>query len=203
MAGSISYGLATAKNENILALSNINLDFSLVKFIPSPEYHGVGQSLSPRRRKEAEDGQVHSVARKLALLLCEDLPEIPNLLRAYGIRASKIAEDRVLNPRGSALDGVFQDHIGLDATSLWAAATSGQDTVALHLLACMLSRIWKHEAVAVWMELVERRKAALQARLTRNLINANDITASAIQLSREQLADWDASTRSEYSFHLC
>ena len=194
MVDSITYGLASARNENILTLSNINLDFSIIKFVPPPEYHGLGLSLSPLRKKEAEDGKTHAVARKLALLLCNDLPEIPNLIKAYGKRATEIAQDPSINPRGSPLDGAFRDHVGLDATSLWASATSGKDTVALHLLGCMLSRIWKSKAVSVWVELVERRKAILQASLDGNL-NASDITASAIQINREQLADWDASAR--------
>jgi hypothetical protein len=195
MAGSFNYGLVSAKNENTLALLNANIDFSLIKFVPPPEYHGLGLSLSPKRRKEAEDGPIHVVARKLALLLCQDLPEAPNLLKAYGKRASKIAEDPAFNPKGTTRDGAFQDHIGLDGTSLWASATSGRDTVALHLLACMLSRIWKRKAVSIWAELVERRQAILKANLENDIVNANDMTASAIQLSRDQLAEWDASAR--------
>jgi len=47
MVDSITYGLASAKNENILTLSNINLDFSIIKFVPPPEYNGLGLALSP------------------------------------------------------------------------------------------------------------------------------------------------------------
>ena len=141
MAGKITFGLVSAKNENTLALANVNLDFSIVKFSAPPEFHGLGLSLSPKRRKEAEDGLTHTVARKLALLFCQDLPEIPNLVKAYGARASNIAENPLINPKGTALDGVFQDHVGVDGTSLWASATSGNGVVALHLLACMLSRM--------------------------------------------------------------
>jgi hypothetical protein len=197
MANSISYGLATARNENILTLANVNLDFSLVKFHPPLEYQGIGLSLSPKRRRDAEDGPLHSIARKLALLLCQDLPVIPNLLKAYGKRATEIAKNPLVNPRGTAQDGAFRDHVGLDAASLWASATSGADTVALHLLACMLSRIWKTMAVSVWVELVERQQAILKKRLTGNLLNANDITAASIHLSREQLTNWDSSARYE------
>jgi len=195
MVDSITYGLASARNENILTLSNFNLDFSIVKFVPPPEYHGLGLTLSPKRKQEAEDGTAHTVARKLALLLCHDLPEIPNLIKAYGKRASEIAENPSVNPQGTSLDGVFRDHVGLDATSLWASATSGKNTVALHLLACMLSRIWKSKAVSVWAEIVERRRAILRARIDGDVIRGDDITASAVQISREQLAEWDSSAR--------
>jgi hypothetical protein len=195
MAGSFNYGLVSTKNENVLALANVSLDFSIIKFVPPPEYHGLGLSLSSKRRREAEDGTIHTVARKLALLFCEDLPEIPNLVKAYGMRASQIAEDPSVNPKGTSLDGAFRDHVGIDGTSLWASATSGKDVVALHLLACMLSRMWKRKAISIWAEMVTTRKAALQARLEGAIFSTNEITASAIQLSREQLAEWDTSAR--------
>jgi len=101
MVDSITYGLASAKNEKILTLSNINLDFSIIRFVPPPEYNGLGLALSPRRNKEAEDGSTHAVAWKLALLLCYDLPDVPNLIEAYGKRASEIAENPAVNPRGT------------------------------------------------------------------------------------------------------
>jgi len=195
MTGIPNYGLVSAKNELILTLANINVDFSIIKFEAPAEYHGLGLSLSPKRRKEAEDGPIHTVARKLALLLCQDLPDTPCLMKAYGLRASEIGENPAVNPRGTSGDGPFQDYIGIDGTSIWASATSGKDAVVLHLLACMLSRIWKRKAVSIWAELVETRKAALQAKLSEGALGTNEITAASIQLSREQLAEWDASAR--------
>ena len=85
--------------------------------------------------------------------------------------------------------------MGLDARSLWASATSGKNTVALHLLSCMLSRIWKSKAVLVWVELVEQRKNTLRSSLNCDIVSVENITASAVQISRDQLADWDASAR--------
>lgn len=195
MASNITFGLISGKNENTVAFANFNLDFAIVKYAAPPEFHGLGLSLSPKRRREAEDGLSHTVARKLALLFCQDLPEIPNLIKAYGIRATKIAENPLINPKGTHLDGAFQDHVGVDGTSLWASATSGKGVVALHLLACMISRIWKRRATAIWAEMVTKRKAELQKRLEGDAFSLDEVTASAIQLSREQLANWDASAK--------
>src|SRR6266700_1684859 len=111
MAGNFQFDLVSGQNQNIAALANVNFDFSIVKFAAPPEYHEVGFAISPKRRREAEDGHVHTVARKLALLFCDDLPEIPNLVRAYGIRATEIVKDSKVNPRGTSLDGPFQEHI--------------------------------------------------------------------------------------------
>jgi hypothetical protein len=149
MAGSFNFGLVSGNNQNVAALANVNLDFSIVKFTAPPEYNGLGLAISPKRRTETEDGPTHTVARKLALLFCDNLPEFPNLTKAYGIRATKIAEDPRVNPRGTPLDGAFQEHIGIDGTSLWASATSGKGAVAVHLLACMLSRMWKGRATSI------------------------------------------------------
>jgi len=72
---------------------------------------------------------------------------------------------------------------------------SGKGAVAVHLLACMLSRMWKGRATAIWAEMVAKRKALLQERLAGEIFSSDEITASAIQISREQLAEWDASAR--------
>ncbi|OCL08862.1 hypothetical protein AOQ84DRAFT_397688 [Glonium stellatum] len=195
MTGNFQFGLVSGQNQNIAALANVNIDFSIVKCAAPPEYNELGLAISPKRRTEAEDGPVHTVARKLALLLCDDLPEIPDLVKAYGIRASEIAKNPKVNPKGTSSDGAFREHIGIDGTSLWAAATSGKGAVAVHLLACMLSRMWKGRATAVWAEMVSRRKAMLKQRLAEDIFSLDDFTASTIQISRDQLAEWDASAR--------
>src|SRR3546814_8853402 len=64
------------------------------------------------------------------------LPLVPNLARAYGLRASEISEDPAINPTGTASDGPLASHVGLDGTSIWAAATSGRGALQVHLLAC-------------------------------------------------------------------
>jgi hypothetical protein len=57
---------------------------------------------------------------------------------------------------------VFQDWAGGDATTLWAAATSGKGAIAVHLLACMLARLFSPaEATALWEELIASRKKQL------------------------------------------
>lgn len=194
--GNVALALASAKNENTIALANVNFDFAIIKVSPPAEFDGLGLSLSPRRRREAEDGHTHTVARKLAALLNDDLPPIPNLIKAYGTRASEIAENPVANPKGTPQDGAFGDLVGADGTTIWAAATSGQNAVAIHLLACMLARIWNGpKATAIWAELIATRKTLLDKRLEGTEFKMEEVTASKIQLSREQLAEWDASAR--------
>jgi hypothetical protein len=191
-----SLALASASNKNTLSLISPSFDFALVKFDAPPEFAGLGNTLSPRRKKEAEDGHVHKVARKLAMLFADELPDIPQLERTYGSRSSEIAKMPSVNPRGTARDGAFKDLIGLDGTTIWAAATSGRGALAVHLLACMLARIWKApQAIAIWEELVERRKGILQDRFNREAFHINDATAARITVDREQLAEWDGSAR--------
>jgi len=103
----IIYSLTLAKNENILILFNINLDFSIIKFILLLESNALSLALSLRRKKQAKDSNMHTVVRKLALLLCHDLPDIPNLIKAYGKRASKIAKNLAVNPQDNLLNGAF------------------------------------------------------------------------------------------------
>ena len=133
--GNMNLAIASARNENTIALANVNFDFAIIKVSPPAEFNGLGLSLSPRRREEAEDGRTHTVARKLAALLGDDLPPIPNLIKAYGTRASEVAENPLANPKSTPQDGAFQDLIGADGTTIWAAATSGQSAIAIHLLA--------------------------------------------------------------------
>jgi hypothetical protein len=194
--GGVGVALVSATNQNTLALANVNFDFSIVKVVPPAEFQGLGLSLTSKRRKEAEDGPIHSVARKLSALFAENLPDIPNLIKAYGIRATEIAENSIANPKGTPQDGAFQELVGADGTSIWAAATSGQGAISMHLLACMLARIWNGpQATAIWTELVTTRKVLLQKRLEGNEFKMEEVSAARIQLSRDQLAEWDASAR--------
>jgi hypothetical protein len=75
--GKVGLALVSASNENTLALANISFDFSIVKVAPPAEFRGLGLSLSPKRQSEAEDGPIHTVARKLAALFGENLPDTP------------------------------------------------------------------------------------------------------------------------------
>ncbi|KIM99342.1 hypothetical protein OIDMADRAFT_30945 [Oidiodendron maius Zn] len=157
-------------------------------------------ALTSWRRTAAEDGNFHRVARKLAALFWDGLPEVPALERAYGERATAIAMNPVVNPRGGKNDGAFQDLVGIDGTTIWAAATSGKGGIAVHLLACMLARIFKEpEAVSIWVELVESRKAHLRQGIEGDKFHLGDLTTSAIQIDRQQLAQaWLRSADTAY-----
>lgn len=87
----ICTSLLSATNQNILALANISLDFSIVKIAAPAEYIGLGTSLSQRRHENAEDGPLHRTARKLGMLFEQIVPPIPDLIKAYGLRVSEIA----------------------------------------------------------------------------------------------------------------
>ncbi|KAH8167117.1 hypothetical protein CIB48_g1102 [Xylaria polymorpha] len=138
--------------ETTLAQANLSFDFALCKVEAPIEYQGLGQCLLNRRRDAAETGNEHILARKLGALFSHALPSTPNLVRAYGRRSSEIVEEISNHDSpGHNRDGVFREWTGPDATNIWAAATSGTGAIAVHLLACMLARIWSpSEAEAIW-----------------------------------------------------
>lgn len=180
-----------------LDIADLGFDFSILK-IPAPdEYRPVGESLSRLRRKEAEDGRIHSTARKLSILFSGILPDTPQLIRSYGLRASEICEASVASESHRHNDGIFSDYEGVDATSLWAAATSGPEAIKLHLLACILARIWNSsEATSIWVELVAERKKRIFAEYGESGITPPaPYLAAKRELGRSQLARWDASAR--------
>ena len=85
--------------------------------------------------------------------------------------------------------------MGIDGTSIWAAATSGRGAIAVHLLACMLARIWSgSEATSIWVELVEKRKIELSQENISDFYHPG-LVAAQITISRDQLAAWDNSAR--------
>lgn len=126
------------------SLFHANFDFSLFKCEAPAELLPLGESLSRQRRELAEEGSFHILARRLGILFEKVLPEVPSLLKAYGTRASEIASelDKTGAPLKSIADGIFGPHLGLDTTTIWAGATSGSCALLMHLLACMLARIW-------------------------------------------------------------
>lgn len=151
--------IASGSLELAPALANLNFDFTLWKVAAPKEFEGVGSALSTSRRDNAERGMLHTIARKLGALFEKKLPSTPGLTKAYGTRASEIAQDLSIDERGRKSYGVFAGRAGADATSLWAAATSGTSAISVHLLACMLARIWDApEATSIWVEIVKRRK---------------------------------------------
>lgn len=191
--GAAIYGSA----ETTVALANINFDFSLMKVDAPTEFLGLGASLSKQRKGDAEEGFRHVTARKLGALFESALPETPHLIQAYGKRVTEIAGSPKVNPKGTPADGPFADHVGADGTTIWAAATSGKCAIAVHLLACMLARMWPQgESISIWSEFVEQRKSLLQKEVIESTsFHLSDLSAAKTHISRDQLADWDSSAR--------
>ncbi|PGH07739.1 hypothetical protein AJ80_07944 [Polytolypa hystricis UAMH7299] len=184
-------------NENTLALANLNFDFSVFKVEPPPEYDGLRVALSSSRREAAEDGDLHQTARRLSALFRPLLPKTPTLIKAYGTRVSEISKKPTPNRNvGLRFSAMFSDWVGIDATSIWAAATSGPGAISAHLLACMIARVFTtSEATSIWYELVERRKEQLEKMVAEGMADISDELASRCNVSRAQLAEWDASAR--------
>lgn len=196
--GRVVISALSGTQEITAGLANFNFDFSLVKVAAPAEYQSIGQHLSKKRKLSAEDGSIHRTARKLGALFEGSLPGIPNLIRAYGLRASEVTENPEHKMPEDRRHGPMDDHIGLDGKAHWAAATSGPSALAVLLLACMIARSFTKsgEAVALWSEIVAARKAVLQEQLNGQTINVNSLTASQVEITREALAEWDASARS-------
>lgn len=179
------------------ALANFNFDFSLYKVQPPKEFEGVGSALSIYRREEAEHGTPHITARKLGALFGGLIPSTPELSKAYGERASEISQASSMTPKDRNNYGAFASRVGADATSIWAAATSGQEAIAIHLLACLLARIWDGpKASSIWVEMVRCRKEHIIADFDENnIVGLASLAAAKQDLTRSQLAEWDSSAR--------
>lgn len=190
-----STALLSVPNEITLAAANFNVNFSLMKVEAPPEFHGLRDALSRTRRHEAEEGMPHVTARCLGALFEAIIPQIPRITVAYGTRVSEICAQVQPKTQPAAM---FTDRAGADGTSIWAAATSGQHAIAMHLLSCMLARIWKPaEATSLWVELVERRKQEIfKSYNSASATGISAIMAAQQLINREQLSAWDASARS-------
>lgn len=183
-----------------MALAALNFDFSLYKVEAPKEYQLLGSSLSEDRRRQAEGGSQHIAARKLGAIFRSRLPKVPHLLQAFGHRVSEIAaaskkmrNDKRNYSAENCDNHIFSKNVGIDGTSLWAAATSGPEALCVQLLACILARIWSPpEAISIWAEILDVRKAELH----QEGMDIADITALNSTVTREQLAELDASTRS-------
>ncbi|CAG9983984.1 unnamed protein product [Clonostachys byssicola] len=171
-------------------------DLPLLLKVQAPvEYLGVGSSLSPHRREIAESGSMHHTARKLAALFDDLIPQVPNLIAAYGTRASEVLKDSRANPAGAEYHlGPFSPFAGADATSIWAAATSGASSVALHLLACFLARAFADPAhsVSAWVEIILERQKQIG---NSHEGSSAPLSKASEQISREEIREWDASAR--------
>lgn len=196
--GKVSGALAAVHNENTAALINLNADFTLVKLEAPAEYSALGNTISKKRKVDAEEGTLHKTARRLGALFKDVLPTTEELCRAYGTRVSEICSMLATTPSREH-DGIFGSHLGLDTTSIWAAATSGSAAIQVHLLACMLARIFSvQEAISLWVELVEKRKTCIRIKQSNVLYSSdhqNEILASQQDISRSDLAIWDSSAR--------
>ncbi|KAH6714304.1 hypothetical protein BKA61DRAFT_58103 [Leptodontidium sp. MPI-SDFR-AT-0119] len=192
----LTAAFVSGTQETTVALASLNFDFSLVKVEAPMEFQGLGAALSSRRRESAEDGLTHTTARKLGALFEDFVPSVPTLFKAYGTRVSEIAASSGVNPNGTKEHGFWGDFMGADGTTIWAAATSGKSSIAVHLLACMLARIWTGpEATSIWVELVAKRKEDLSRLQCNESVYLSALAASQVTLSREQLREWDASAR--------
>ena len=186
-------------SELSLAAANFNLDFTLIKLEAPSEFGAVQDSLSPFRRREAEGGGLHRTARKLGALFHGVVSPAPALLSAYGSRVSQIAEKQKLEPSERAKHGIFSYISGADASSIWAAATSGENAILVHLLACMVAAMFDApQAVALWMELIDRRKADLE-NIKDPGLNYGKLIASGMaakqHFTRDEMATWDNGAR--------
>lgn len=196
--GRINPSAISNTNELTVAAAAFNLDFSLLKLEAPKAFHGVRDALSTRRLGEAETGVPHMTARRLGALFEAKIPQIKNLIETYGHRVSEICSGLENDIKHKPDAGLFQAQTGPDGTSIWAGATSGSGALAVHLLSCMLARIWKsHEAISLWVELVEKRKQEILSNLTDGRATELAAAMAAQQvITRENLAEWDASARS-------
>jgi hypothetical protein len=129
-----STALLSVPNEITVAAANFNINFSLMKVEAPKEYHGLRDGLSSIRRREAEEGLSHITARTLGALFESTIPPIPSLTVAYGKRVSEISQNLEGRTPHNLHTGMFADRAGPDGTSIWAAATSGESAIAMHLL---------------------------------------------------------------------
>ncbi|KAJ2985470.1 hypothetical protein NUW58_g5512 [Xylaria curta] len=200
--GRIGTSLVSATNENTLALASLNFDFSMVKIQAPKEYTDLGHALGVVRRENAENGTAHRTARKLGALFEALMPSTPKLIAAYGTRCSEIMQAPGVNPSGTTEQhGAFAGFVGADATSIWAAATSGATAISIHLLACLLARSFNDpaQAASVWAELVAERQREILSTTSYNtsltLTQIAALNAANQEISRQDLRRWDASAR--------
>lgn len=195
--GKLQAALASATNEVTIAAANINFDFAIFKYDAPAEYQPLSNALTTQRRQNAEFGEIHVTARRLATLFEGVCPSTPNLLKAYGTRASQICESQNGNKSDS---GLFGKYLGVDATSIWAAATSSQsgNAVHVHLLACLLARVWSpSEAVAIWDQIITARREEIAHKfMDSGSLPFSTLSAATQQsISLSSLETWDASAR--------
>ncbi|KAI3316533.1 hypothetical protein HD806DRAFT_517305 [Xylariaceae sp. AK1471] len=207
MPGDLAFGrlqasLAQATQDFTVAAANFNFDFTLVKVEAPPEYRDIATVLSPSRVHEAETGPLHATARRLGALFEGVCPKTPNLIKAYGLRASEIsrevAEAELKKTQHTRDENwIRMEYGGIDATSIWAAATSSKAALPVHLLACIIARMWlPAEATSLWTEVIAERKREILTGVEQgDWFHPGISSAVQQEITREQLAKWDSSTR--------
>lgn len=195
--GRMQAALGQATNELTVAAANLNFDFTLVKVEAPVEYQVLSRALTSSRKWEAESGLTHKTARRLGALFEDVCPHTPNLIKAYGSRASEISQHDAAKADKASSNWIFSEYAGIDGTSLWAAATSSRAALHVHLLACMLARIWDDaEAVSIWVEIVHQRRCEIGAKFERgDPVNfATTAAAAQEEITRERLAKVSSSS---------
>ncbi|PQE25498.1 hypothetical protein CJF30_00000210 [Rutstroemia sp. NJR-2017a BBW] len=194
--GRLAMSLISGSNENTLTLANLNFNFSLYKVEAPKEYLGLGNALSHSRRESAESGSSHRTARKLGALFEQLVPKTEELFQAYGTRVSEISVSQP-DPNSNGSHGAFHEHLGVDGTTIWAAATSGKSAIGMNLLACMLAELWDADkATSIWVELVAARRQEIQSNCDgTEPSHFAPLAAAAEDISRVELREWDASAR--------
>jgi hypothetical protein len=112
----VTAALFSGTNEVNIAGASINFDFTLIKYEAPKEYHGLGQTLSARRKQDAETGPIHVTARRLRALFDGVIPQVPLLVEAYGKRVSEIAEAARKSTLNQNSPGFLSDYAGVDGT---------------------------------------------------------------------------------------
>lgn len=190
--GRMQAALGQATTELTVAAANLNFDFTLVKVEAPAEYQPLSRALTSSRKWEAESGLTHKTARRLGALFEDICPRTPNLIKSYGSRVSEIPEhDATKTKKKTPSNWIFSEYAGIDCTSLWAAATSSKAALYVHLLACMLARVWDDaEAVSIWVEIVHQRRREIAAKFERGepVKFATTAAASQEEITRERLA---------------
>lgn len=106
-----------------------------------------------------------------------------------------------LNPSGNPeKHGPFAAFVGADATSIWAAATSGGPSIAIHLLGCLLARTFRDlaKSIPAMVELVHERQREIKSEANAFSSTASHVAAlmAAEQpIQRDELQQWDTSAR--------
>ncbi|KAG7006607.1 protein transport protein sec72 [Physcia stellaris] len=192
--GKFAASVLSGTQETTVALAALNFDFALFKTEAPKEYKALGSALTPYRREVAEDGDIHATARKLRAMFEQILPPTPSLYTAYGMRASEIASSSKESKTANTSELLRLDaEPGAEALIVELIQAGA---VAIHLLACMLAKLWTPlEATSIWEEIVQRRKEKLATADESDPLNVFAAWAAKSTLTRQQLANWDASAR--------